>query len=93
MSSSPSVLQSSLSLLSCFFFPCLLRRLQHNVDFFVASNHFSLLPSLLSLSPAFYKSSGRLHEYKRAFFGVVVCALTLLPTVNLDIFEKKLPGR
>ena len=34
MRSSPTVLQSSLSFLSCFFFPVFFRRLQHTVDFF-----------------------------------------------------------
>ena len=42
MRSSPTVLQSSLSFLSCFFFPCLFRRLQHTVDIFVAGGHQSL---------------------------------------------------
>ena len=75
---SPSVL--SLSFLSCFLFPCLFRRLQHTVDIFVAGSHFSLLRSLLSLFSS-YKSSCRLHKYKRAFFGVVVCA-------TLDLFPR-----
>ena len=50
MRSSPTVLQSSLSFLSCFFslsFPS--TPAYCSVDFFVASCHFSLLRSLLSL--------------------------------------------
>ena len=79
MRSSPTVLQSSLSFLSCFFFPVFFRRLQHTVDFFVPGSHFFLLRSLLSLFSS-CKSSCRLHKYKRAFFGVVVCAtLALFP--------------
>ena len=62
-----------------FLFPCLFRRLQHTVDFFVACRNFSLLRSLLSLFCS-GKSCCRLHKYKRAFFGVVVCAtLALFP--------------
>ena len=76
MRSSPTVLQSSLSFLSCFLFPCLFRRLQHTVDFFVASRNFSLLRSLLSLFCS-CKSSCRLHKYKRAFL-VLSYALHLL---------------
>ena len=86
LSYSPSVLSLVLVM---FLFPCLFRRLQHTVDFFVASSHFSPLRSLPSLFSSCRKSSCRLHEYKRAFFGVVVCAtLTLFPrcfsVVHLD---------
>ena len=77
MRSSPAVLQSSLSRSYHVSFPCLFRRLQHTVDFFVAGSHFSLLRSLLSLFSSCCKSSCRLHEYKRAFFGVVVCEYLL----------------
>ena len=77
LSYSPSVLSLVLIM---FLFPCLFRRLQHTVDFFVASSHFSLLCSLLSLFSSCCKSSCRLLEYKRAFFGVVVSAtLALFP--------------
>ena len=55
------------------FFACLFRRPQHTVDIFVASSLFSLLRFLLLLF-----HSCRLHEDKRAFFGVVVRA-TLFP--------------
>ena len=79
MRSSPTVLHVLSLVLIMFLFPCLFRRLQHTVDFFVPGSHFSLLRSLLSLFSS-CKSSSRLHKYKRAFFGVVVCAtLALFP--------------
>ena len=74
LSYSPSVLSLVLIM---FLFPCLFRRLQHAVDFFVAGSHFSLrLRSLLSLFSS-CKSSCRLHKYKRAFL-VLSYALHLL---------------
>ena len=61
----PSVLSLVLIM---FLFPCLFRRLQHTVDFFVASRNFSLLRSLLSLfCSCNLESSCRLHKYKRSF--------------------------
>ena len=77
MRSSPTVLQSSLSFLSCFFslsFPS--TPAYCSVDFFVASSGFSLLRSLLSLFSS-CKSSCRLHKYKRLFL-VLSYALHLL---------------
>ena len=79
MRSSPTVLQSSLSFLSCFFFPVF--SVVSNCRYFCSwLSPVSLLRSLLSLFSS-YKSSCRLHKYERAFFGVVVCA-------TLDLFPR-----
>ena len=87
MRSSPTVLQSSLSFLSCFFFPVFsVVSVQHTVDFFVPGSHFSLLRSLLSLFSS-CKSSSRQHKYKRAFFGVVVCATLVLFPRCFSVFH------
>ena len=86
---SPTVLRSSLSFLSCFSFPVFSVVSSLLYICFVGGSHFSLLRSLPSLFTSCRKSSFRLHEYKRAFFGVVVCAtLALFPrcfsVVHLD---------
>ena len=53
-----------------FPFPCLFRRVQHTVDFFVASNHFFLLRSLLSLFSSCCKRS--LQAARIALMHVVI---------------------
>ena len=86
LSYSPSVL---FLVLIMFLFPCLFGRLQHmhTVDIFVAGSHFSLLRSLLSLFSS-YKSSCRLHKYKRAFLVLsyalhLICFRVLLASFTL----------
>ena len=74
LSYSPSVLSLVLVM---FLFPCLFRRLQHTVDFFVASSHLSLLHSLLSLSPAVAKAVAG-YTNTNGLFLVLSYALHLL---------------
>ena len=78
MRSSPTVLQSSLSLvLIMFLFPCLFRRLQHTVDIFVAGCHQSLCFALcFHFSPATKAVAG--YTNTNGLFLVLSYALHLI---------------
>ena len=86
LSYSPSVLSLVLVM---FLFPCLFRRLQHTVDFFVAGSSSLCFALCLHFSPAVAKAVAGYTNTNGLFFGVVVCAtLALFPrcfsVVHLD---------
>ena len=58
-----------------FLFPCLFRRLQHTVDFFVARSHFSLLFSSCKIAKAV---AGYVYTNTNGLFLVLSYALHLL---------------